>query len=322
MIVWDTFYTYIKRGMVKPKDKIIAAVSGGADSMCLLHLFMRLKKKMDIEIKAVHFDHSLRKESAKEGKIVEKFCLKNGIPFESVRFSTKQYAVDNSISIETAGRELRYKHLLEIAKAGKFNKIATAHNANDNAETVMMKILRGGGSAAGIPLVRPADKKVTIIRPILAVDRLCIDRYVKKNKIDFCVDKSNFSLKYTRNRVRLELMPILKKINPLIVERLFALSEIQSRNDDYLDKVSQKLVNRYVRVGKNSIQIDLEGLLGYNSALSYRTIRKILPEKQNSYQTNLIMRKILFLDLSPHRLSSDWIFQIKSPKKAVFERLK
>jgi tRNA(Ile)-lysidine synthase len=322
MKVWEIFCASIKKNsLLKSKDKVVIAVSGGADSMCLLHLFWRLLKKTELNLIVVCFDHGLRKESKKELKIVEKFSQTLRIPFIKKTFDVSKYAKENSLSIETAGRDLRYEHLIKIAKEYKFNKIATAHNANDNAETVIMRILRGSGSLTGIPQKRKADKKIEIIRPLLSVKRKLIESYVKKHKIPFCNDKSNFSIKFTRNKVRLLLFPILEQINPLIVDHLFSLSEIQSRQETFLVEISQKLIKKCVRFGKKNIILDLDKVLRYNSVLSYRIIKEILPEKRNNFQINLIMQKILTSDLSPHRLSSNWIFQIKS-NKGIFKRTK
>jgi tRNA(Ile)-lysidine synthase len=320
MKTWEIFYKN-SNNLIKPKDKIIIAVSGGADSMCLLHLLYRLSKKIKLDLIIVHFDHGLRKESQKEASLVQNFAQELKIPFIFKSLETKKYSKENKISIETAGRDLRYKSLVEFAKEHKFNKISTAHNANDNAETMLMRILRGSGSLAGIPQSRKVEKKIEIIRPILNVKRILIEDYVKKHKIPFCTDKSNFDDKFTRNKVRLQLLPIFEQINPLIIEHLSSLSEIQSRQEAYLDEISQKIIKKSVKFTKNSIFLDLNRLLQYNQILLYRVIKSILPEKKNSFQINLIIRKILSSDNSLHRLSSDWIFQVKS-KNAVFKRLK
>lgn len=322
MKVWEIFYKNVnENGFVKPGDKVLLAVSGGPDSVCMLHLFWRLAKKIDIELLTVNFDHQLRKESVKESIIIKKFSEKLAIPCIVEKLDVKKYAEENSVSTETAGRLLRYQMLESIAKKHTCNKIATAHNANDNAETVLMWLLRGSGSLAGIPQKRKINKKLEIIRPILPVKRKDIEKYVKKQKIPFCIDKSNFSDIYTRNRIRHSLIPIFEKLNPMAVDHIFSLSVIQAREDAYLEQISSNFAKKCSKVSKNSILLDLTIFLQYNEAIRYRILKIILPDKKYASHINIIMRKILSSDKSEFRLSSEWVFKLTA-SKAVFKRKK
>ncbi len=222
MKTWDIFYQNVSQnGFAVHGDKIILSVSGGMDSMCMLHLFWRLAKKMDIFLLAVNFNHNLRKESAKEAKIVKDLSTEFGIGCLLEEIDVKEYSKKHSLSVETAGRNLRYLTLERIAKKYKCNKIATAHNANDNAETVIMRFLRGSGNFAGIPQKRKISRNLVVIRPLLPVKRKLIEEYVRNHKLPFCTDKSNFSDIYTRNKIRLSLMPVFEKITPMSVEHIF-----------------------------------------------------------------------------------------------------
>jgi tRNA(Ile)-lysidine synthase len=320
MKAWDIFYNNISRnGFVKSKDKIILAVSGGQDSICMLHLFWRLAKKISIDILVVSFNHKLRKESKKEARIVKDLSDKLGIDCILEAIDVRGYSKKESVSIETAGRNLRYLALEKIAKKYKCNKIATAHNANDNAETTLMWLLRGSGNFAGIPQTRKINKKLTIIRPILPVKRKLIEEYIKSHKLPFCTDRSNFSKVYTRNKIRLLLLPICEKINPKAVEHIFALSCIQAREDAYLEAVLDKFLKKCAKMQKNQILLDLTVFLRYNEAIRYKILMRILPQKKYSSHINLIMHKILSLDMSVYRLSSEWVFKIKS-NSAYFVR--
>jgi tRNA(Ile)-lysidine synthase len=332
MKAWEIFHSWalrqefwgrnrLEKTKLRGDVKIIIAVSGGADSMCLAHLFWRLAKKENISLLIVHFDHGLRKEGAAEAEMVKDFAQKLGAYFIFQKLLVKQYAKENFVSIETAGRELRYKALEKIAIENKVSLIATAHNANDNAETVLMKIIRGSASASGIPQVRSMGK-VKIIRPILGVKRSLIESYVGKHKIVFSQDKSNFSDEFTRNKIRLNVLPMIEKINPSAVEHLCALSEIQMRQEAYFDEISLKAAAKIVRIGKDIISIELERLLRQDPIIASRIIKTIIPQKKNAALINLIMQKISSLDFSPHRLSSLWVFQIKSKKRAFFRRIK
>lgn len=320
MKAWDIFYRNIVRNnFVKSKDRIVLAVSGGMDSMCMLHLFWRLTKKINIYLVVVNFNHNLRKESIKEAKIVKDFANKLGIDCVLETLDVKKYSKNKPASIETAGRNLRYLALESIAKKHKCNKIATAHNANDNAETVFMWLLRGSGSFSGIPQTREINNNLTIIRPLLPVKKKLIEEYVKEHKLLFCIDKSNFSNIYTRNKIRLSIMPICEKINPMTVEHIFALSCIQAREDTYLEEISNKLLKRCVKIQKNRISLDLIVFLRYNEAIRFRILRNILPQKKYNSCINLIMHKVLSLDVCEYVLSADWIFKIIS-NKAYFIR--
>ncbi|GHT52155.1 hypothetical protein AGMMS49990_08060 [Endomicrobiia bacterium] len=322
MKAWDIFYNNISRnGFVKSKDKIILAVSGGQDSICMLHLFWRLAKKISIELLVVNFNHKLRKESKKEAKIVKDLSDKLGVGCIFETIDVKEYSEKESVSIETAGRNLRYSMLEKIAKKYKCNKIATAHNANDNAETVLMWLLRGSGNFAGIPQIRKINGKLAIIRPVLPVKRKLVEEYIKSHKLPFCTDRSNFLKIYARNKIRLSLMPVCEKINPMAVEHIFALSCIQTREDAYLETVLDKFLKKCVKVQRNQILLDLAVFLRYNEAVRFRILRRILPQKKYNSYINLIMHKILSSDAPIYRLSSEWIFKIRS-NKAYFVRSK
>ncbi|GHT42124.1 hypothetical protein AGMMS49921_06570 [Endomicrobiia bacterium] len=322
MKAWDIFYNNISRnGFVKSKDKIILAVSGGQDSVCMLHLFWRLAKKISIELLVVNFNHGLRKESGKEVKIVKDLSDKLGVGCIFETIDVREYSEKESVSIETAGRNLRYSMLEKIAKKYKCNKIATAHNANDNAETVLMWLLRGSGNFAGIPQIRKINGKLDIIRPILPVKRKLVEEYIKSHKLPFCTDRSNFLKIYARNKIRHSLMPVCEKINPMAVEHIFALSCIQTRENAYLETVLDKFLKKCVKVQRNRILLDLAVFLRYNEAVRFRMLKRILPQKKYNSYVNLIMHKILSSDVPVYRLSSEWIFKIKS-NKAYFVRSK
>jgi tRNA(Ile)-lysidine synthase len=320
MKAWNIFYSNIfQSDLVRPRDKIILAVSGGVDSVSMLHLFWRLVKKVNIDLLVVNFNHSLRKESLEEAKIVKDLSSKFGIYCLLEIINVKESSKKKSISIETAGRTLRYLILEKIAKKYMCSKVATGHNANDNAETVLMWLLRGSGNFAGIPQSRGISKKLTVIRPLLPIRRKLIEEYAERHKLPFCTDKSNFSDEYTRNKIRLWLMPIFEKINPMVIEHIFTLSRIQTREDAYLDEISIKFSKKCISIQKNMIVLDLTTFLQYNEAIRFRILKNTLPQKKYSSYINLIMHKILLSDVSVYRLSAHWIFKIKS-NKACFIR--
>jgi tRNA(Ile)-lysidine synthase len=318
MKTWELFYkNIIQNKFVDCEDRIVLAVSGGIDSMCMLHMFWRLKKKINVELLAVNFNHNLREVSKKEALIVKNFSKKLGIDCILESIDVIDYSETNSISLETAGRRLRYESLYKIAKSYKFNKISTAHNANDNAETVLMWLIRGSGNFLGIPQERSLSKNISVIRPLLPIRRKFIEDYVKKHKLLFCTDTSNFTDIYTRNKIRHVLVPICEKINPMTLEHIFSLSCIQARENRYLDIISNKFLKECAILKKNKISLDLTMFLRYNEAVRFRILKNILPQKKYNSYINLIMHKILSLHKSEYRLSSNWLFKIKA-KKAYF----
>lgn len=315
MNAWDIFYKNIfQNDFVVAKDKIVLAISGGMDSVCMLHMFWRLAKKINIDFLVVNFNHSLRKESINEANVVKNLSLKLGIMCFVEKIDVKKHSKIHSVSIETAGRELRYLSLEKIASEYKCNKIATAHNANDNAETVLMWLLRGTGNFIGIPQKRELKRSIVIIRPLLPIKRKFIEEYVKSHDLKFCVDKSNFSDVYTRNKIRLSLIPAFERINPMFVEHIFDLSCIQNRENAYLNEISIGFLSKCVKFGKNRILLDLAMFLQYNRAIQFRILKNVLPQRKYNSYINFIMHKILSSDKTTFKLSSDWIFKMTSEK--------
>ncbi|MDD5021078.1 MAG: tRNA lysidine(34) synthetase TilS [Endomicrobiaceae bacterium] len=310
MLIWQTFKHHItENNLVVSGDKILLAVSGGADSIAMADLFHRLKKIIDIDLILINFNHNLRKESINETKLVENFAKKYKIKFISKTLDTKQFALKNNISIETAGRQLRYFNLENIAKTERCNKIATAHNMNDQAETILMWLTRGTGTdgLVGIPILRKLNKNLLIIRPLLAISRELIEAYTKKQKLKYCTDKSNFSQDFTRNKIRLNVLPELKKINPLVMEHIFELSKISTRENLYFDKKTSNFILKNTKTSKNKIIVNLESFLNCDKALRHRILKNILPVKKSSGHINGILKWMDDEKTQNYMLDKQWI---------------
>ena len=228
--MFDRFKKFIaENNLIKPGDRILLAVSGGIDSMIMADLFLRLGNKIGI----AHCNFSLRgKESDKDEELVRKFASDNNIHFYSSKFETKAYARKNGLSVQMAARELRYTWFEEIRKINGYDFIAVAHNLNDNIETLIINLTRGTG-ITGLTGMRPSINK--IIRPLLFATRRDITDYCNEKKLIFREDKSNAETKYTRNKIRHIIIPVLKEINPSIettlnetAERLTGINEIVS----------------------------------------------------------------------------------------------
>ncbi|MCX6254703.1 MAG: tRNA lysidine(34) synthetase TilS [Bacteroidia bacterium] len=229
----NTFKKFIaENNLIKPGNRILLAVSGGIDSMVMTHLFLQ----SGYEIGIAHCNFSLRaKESDKDEEMVRKFATEHNIPFYSYRFETKVFAKKNGLSVQMAARELRYKWFEEIRKENSYDIIAVAHNLNDNIETLIINLIRGTG-LTGMTGMRPVNGR--IIRPLLFATRQDIITYRNQYGIIFREDKSNADTKYTRNKIRHLVIPVLKEINPSIettlsetAERFIGINEIVS---DYI----------------------------------------------------------------------------------------
>jgi tRNA(Ile)-lysidine synthase len=317
MDAWEKFKGFIKNNkLVEPGDRVLLAVSGGPDSVCLAHLFWRLKKSLPLELLIVNMDHGLRRESSRESGKVEKLGKKLGIPALLRKIKVREAADADGISLETAGRNLRYKTLFSIAKEKGFNKIATGHTANDNAETVLMWLMRGTGTEglSGIPVVRTGEAGIQVLRPMLPVTREEIISYLKRQKIGFSIDRSNLKLDFTRNRIRHEVLPVLKRFNPKLVEHIFNLSRIVAGENEFLHGITRRILKKIVRISKNSISLDLKLFFGYNEAVKLRILKEILPEKQSIQN----IRRLTGLVLSENReeilLSKRWRVEKKNNK--------
>jgi len=291
MEAWEKFRSFVsEKKLIEAGDRVVLAVSGGPDSVCLAHMFWRLKKTMPIDLTIVNMDHGLRAESSKEAKRVEKLGKKLSLRVVTKKIGVREAADSGKISLETAGRNLRYETLFSVAEQMGFNKIATGHTANDNAETVLMWLIRGTGSEglAGIPAERTGPGRVRVIRPMLPVTRKDVMEYVKRQKLPFSMDSSNLTLDYTRNRIRHKVIPVLNGFNPRFVEHIFNLSGIIAIDNDYLGRISERAARRISRTSGSGITLDLKGYFGYNEAVQQRILKDILPE-------NISLRNIVRL---------------------------
>lgn len=263
--------------LIKPGEKILVALSGGPDSVFLLYFLKKYQKKFRVELGAFHLNHSLRKSADKEQKFCGELCEKLSIPFYSEKVDVKSFAKKNKISVEEAGRILRYKFLIESAQKNKFNLIATAHNADDNAETILLNLVKGTGikGIAGIPV-----RRENIIRPVLCLRKKEIVTYLEKSKIKFVTDKSNLSLKYERNFLRLKVIPIIeKKLNPQFVNSVLTTSVNLQNFNKYLEKLIVKLERKYIDKNNNVIRIKNILFEKEEDLIQSEIIRKVLSEK-------------------------------------------
>ena len=242
--------TIKKYNMLQDGDKVVIGVSGGPDSMSLLNSLNNLKEKLNIKIYVAHINHMIREEADEETEYVRSFCKKIGVEFFAKRIKVEEEAKKQKIGTEEAGRNIRYEFFEEVAKKVGANKIATAHNSNDNAETVLMNIIRGTSISGlkGIEKVR--DGK--FIRPIIECNRGEVEEYCKEKKIDPRYDKTNYENIYTRNKIRNLLIPYLQKeFNPNIIEGINRLSNLATSNEEFLNNIVENEYRKLLISGDN-----------------------------------------------------------------------
>lgn len=238
--------SYIKDNkLINSGDRILVALSGGPDSICLLNILFELKKELNIEIGAAHINHLLRGEDAfKDEEYVIKICEEIGIPCFVTRVDINNYSKEHKLSSEMAGRQVRYDFFEEIIKKEGFNKIATAHNANDQAETILFRLMRGTGleGLTGIKVSR--DNK--IIRPILCLSRHEVEAYVEKKCLKPRIDKTNFQKIYNRNKIRLDILPYMKEnFNEDIIQTLNRMSVLLKKDNEFLERLALNSYKKY-----------------------------------------------------------------------------
>ena len=273
--------TINKYNMVNSGDGIVVGVSGGPDSMTLLYILNILKEKLNIKLYVAHINHSIRKEADEETEYVKDFCKKIDVEFFAKKVKVEEIAKELKIGTEEAGRNIRYEFFEEIAHKVGANKIATAHNLNDNAETVLMNIIRGTSVSGlkGIDKVR--DGKY--IRPIIECSRAEIEDYCKERNLNPRYDKSNNENIYTRNKVRNLLIPFLQKeFNPNIIEGINRLSQIATEEEKFINKVVE---NKYEKL---QIAVDSKEQAESNS-LKQKNLDNNSKEIENHNNKNIIL---------------------------------
>jgi tRNA(Ile)-lysidine synthase len=259
--------------LIKPKDRIIVAVSGGPDSVALLFTLLELKKELNLSLFVAHINHKLRgKESDKDQEFVRKLTSDLKLRFYTRSFQVKKEAKKLKLSVEECAREIRYDYLNKLAGKLKAQKIALGHNFNDQAETVLLRLIRGSGSL-GLSGISPV--KGRIIRPLIEIKREEIETFLKQKKIPFRIDSSNLRTDYLRNKVRLKLLPILRKeYNPKIEEVLNRTAFILMSEERYISQKAEKAYPKVIlREQNNKVILDSRSFSDYDDSVKRFIIR-------------------------------------------------
>ena len=226
--------TITKYGLIKEGDKIVVAVSGGPDSMCLVDNLCMLREKLNFELVVAHVNHGIRKNSTIDEEYVENYCKVNQIEYFILHSNIPKISKEEKIGLEEAGRNVRYNFFNEVLSKTSSNKIAIAHNSNDNVETILMNILRGSGTS-GLKGIEPI-KDGKYIRPLIECERQDIEEYCLRKNLNPRHDESNDDNTYTRNKIRNIVIPYIKKeFNPNIINTINRLSIISQEESKYID---------------------------------------------------------------------------------------
>lgn len=272
--------------LLEENDRVLAAVSGGSDSAAMLDILYKLSKKMNFTLYAAHVNHNLREEAAKDEEFVVKLCESLKIKCFVENADVKLYAARNNMSSELAGRKIRYDFFERIMAENSINKLATAHNKNDSAESILLHLTRGCGvdGLCGIPVIRDGY----IIRPIIDITKKEIEEYCRQNDVEYVVDKTNFETDYTRNKIRLLLLPLIEEnINASFVSTVTSNARIFEETKDFMNIYSEKV---YERACKNN-KADIKELRKEHVAVIKAVIQKMY-ERKSGKSENLSQKYV------------------------------
>lgn len=269
--------TIEKYELISPKDKIIVAVSGGADSVFLLYILKKLAKEYSLTLHIVHLNHGLRKKADKEADFVRKMAKEYNIPVTIKKTDIKNYAKKHKLSLEEAGRESRYAFLAEVAQKTDSTKIATGHTLTDEVETLFMRLARGTGRK-GLTLIPP--KRENIIRPLIEIEHNEIVKFLDKEKIKYETDYSNYNCDYTRNYVRHNVIPVINEFSPGFGKKIMQLREVMETEERVLDLLTSKEISKIKCKKSNNTKgetlLNLKGFTLLETAMKRRVIRKLV----------------------------------------------
>jgi len=301
----ETVKTYInKHQMIEKNDKILLAVSGGPDSMALLHIMAALQRDWQFKIGVAHLNHQLRPEAESEQQYLQSYCSAQDIVFYTRTVDVGDYARREKKSLEEAGRDQRYQFFKELCSQFGWQKVATAHHKDDRAETVLMHLLRGTG-IKGLRSIMPVSG--SIIRPLLAISKAEILAYLNLNTVKYFIDDSNYDLSYLRNRVRHELLPLLKKYNPQIISGLNQLADIAEAENFALETETESLWTQLI-ISEQADKIILNNnkLQQLMFAYQRRVVQKALTKLKSESGWSMYAVDYV-LDLASKAGSAKWI---------------
>lgn len=282
----DVFLFIQRQGLIQENESLLLAVSGGLDSMAMLHFFQRYsQKKFNTEFAVAHFEHQIHPQSKETQQWLKDFCEQQKITFFTHCENIPQKLKESpQSSLEAVARDYRYQWLYQIAEQYHFKKIVTAHTASDQCELIFMRLARGGVSGiSGMKAYSLLQDKYALIRPFLKCTRIQLEAYIAHYQIAYMEDPTNQELDFFRNRVRHQLIPFLLEENPRLEAHLTELSEIWTDEQDYLEKQAKTWFELYC-FRTSVIEIPVNIFKELHVALQRRVIRQALTEWQGNWR--------------------------------------
>ena len=266
--------------MAGPKDIVLAGVSGGADSVCLLLVLAELAQCMDFSLEAVHVEHGIRgAESERDADFVRQLCERLQVPLAVHHVDVLQYAKEHSVGTEEAARLLRYEVFAgEAGRRGSRCSVALAHQMEDNAETMLMALVRGTGLDGLCGMLPVREDAVRYIRPLLAVSRSMVESFLAERGQSYRTDATNFETQYTRNYIRHEVMPLLARVNPQAVAHMNRTAAQLVNLRVYMEQETDEAYRHAVRHDGDELLLDAECLLALPPALRERVVHRAVGE--------------------------------------------
>lgn len=280
-LVREVAKTIVQEKLIGNNDRVLLGISGGIDSTTLLFILLEIQKTISFELGLAHINHMLRgKESERDERFVKKLAGKLHLPLYIKRVDIKKIAVEKGLSLQHAGREARYHFFNEVITEYGYNKIAIAHNLDDQIETMLLRALKGTGlrGLSAIPIKRDA-----IIRPFLNTYRADITEYAGQHAISFVEDSSNNKIVYERNFLRKEIFPIMEKLNPLFKEKLFFLLKDLTYIDHLFEKKSNAFLKKHQRNKEGDISLDIVSLNKIDDETKFRVISNIITSLEPAF---------------------------------------
>lgn len=274
----------VETDLIPPGSRVLCAVSGGADSMCLLQILYSRREELNIEVMAAHFEHGIRgSESVRDAQFVAGYCRENGIVCRVGSEDIPARAAENGLGLEECARIFRYEFLKAAANELGCDLIATAHNADDNAETMIFNLSRGTGGAGlrGIP-----TKNGNVVRPLLGMTRKEIEDYMASHGVPFIMDSTNFSDEYSRNKIRHNIMPVMRELNPSFSRGALKTAELLRRDEEYFLELADEFIKDFYTDGG----IPLEQFRKLKAPVAARVIRRLCPKGLSMEQTDRVLR--------------------------------
>ena len=321
------FATAKEYGLLPEGSGVLTAVSGGADSVCLLDLLRLAQPRLKLRLAAFHLNHGLRGTAARDEEFVRKLCHDWSVELVVARADVAGFAKRHRMGIEEAGRELRYRHLERVARKLKCDVIALGHTANDNLETMLLNLARGAGprGLAGIPVLRTAEVNhegtktrsgrschseeaadeesrlapisggiprsarndteargrragIRFVRPLIDIERGKLEQHLRSRGIEWVEDESNIEVKYRRNLVRSEVVPVLVRLNPSAVANARRAAQLLAEEGEFLDGLAEAATRDVAELDNGRVRIDILRFKDYNDTLKRRVLKLVLPE--------------------------------------------